>query len=231
MERYPVIALVRALLAFGGWAAVAIAAILVVLGIGELAQPNNPFAVTGFLKMISGGLLAVSGLMAVAIGEAISVIVNIEVNTRGFHPIAQRVLAAPVTAPAPAPESANARAGSGEASSWADEALLKSFSDAGYVAETSGNAIKVRRASGGVYSFIYSRGEASSYLQRTTATLTGAEAQRWRAALDGCEDRSSIMINGVLVWKLGSPEGRPSYLVNQREYSDADEVLRACGVT
>lgn len=88
MEKYPVIGVVRALLSFGGWAAIVIAAFMIITGIEGLTHSNDPMAVAqGWMKIVSGVLMVFSGLVSVAISEAISVIVNIEINTRDLKPI------------------------------------------------------------------------------------------------------------------------------------------------
>src|SRR5580692_7610267 len=88
MEKYPVVGLVRGLLAFIGWATLAIAVIVLLLGLANVAQTSNPLAVTqGWFQIVSAVPMAVSGLVSVAISEAISIFVNIEVNTRAIDQI------------------------------------------------------------------------------------------------------------------------------------------------
>lgn len=185
MERYPVLGGVRALLSFGGWAVVIIAVITVVLGIGGLNQNNQLAATQGWIQIISGALLAVSGLVAVAIAEAISVIVNIEVNTRGRTQQA----AIPMVGTSSSSDRGADPKGSGSdtttelarqptslrAPSNADDDerqdgdLVKELEGFGYQVVQQGQLRFARRVGGGIRHNIYSRGDLLLLVERERA--------------------------------------------------------------
>jgi hypothetical protein len=83
MEKYPVLGLIRFLLSLGGWLMVILGGLSIVWGLSDFSAQGNYAAVAqGWLKLSSGIGLVFGGLIAIAVSEALTVVVNIEINTR-----------------------------------------------------------------------------------------------------------------------------------------------------
>jgi hypothetical protein len=84
MARYPVLGLVKVLLAIAGWLAIAIAALLLFSGFEDMGRSSGrmDLMMQGWLKVSSSVALLLGGLLAVGLSELLTVFVAIEVNTR-----------------------------------------------------------------------------------------------------------------------------------------------------
>jgi hypothetical protein len=83
MEKYPILGVVRSILFVGGWITIVVAVLIALSGLVSFGQQQHPFStMQAWMQLGTGLLLAISGAVAVGLAELLSVLVNIEVNTR-----------------------------------------------------------------------------------------------------------------------------------------------------
>jgi hypothetical protein len=85
MGKYPALLVISGFMRVVGWILVAIAALLLLITlILAMSQNNNPFAsLSAGLTLFSALSAAIYGIIIMAIGETILVLIDIEQNTRG----------------------------------------------------------------------------------------------------------------------------------------------------